>query len=175
MALAHREACREYRGDPEYDAYHAERFYQAMRALKKQDPADARVEELLAESRDLAVELGRLDKHAILLSQGEEHLQRKQYMMAVAKFLQIEPGSVPYEKALVYTATCKYALGSKQESYDALLDYLEKYVPNEVNAVQETKLRVRKEAMAMGDLLPMLPRVHAQAVRESHLWLEELP
>lgn len=177
-AMAFREGCTAWRGDPEYDSNNAAGFYASMKEVQRSAGSDPVVARLLDEAERLAAELGTSDANTIRYAQAEKARRKKDYDEAIALYRQVEPGSDVYEKALVGIAECTFRKGQVAEAERLFKDYLEKYVTDPKNAVGNSprKQARRREAMAKAEFYRALiayTRAQKQATDEA-LWRQVL-
>lgn len=147
-AMAFREGCTTYVGDPENDAFNAQGYYRAMQDLTSRAPGDAALKALYLEAENLAAKLSTRDQNEIWFDKGERSRRNKEWDEAISAYEQVTKAGNDYEKAVVWIAVCKYRKGQRDEGYRAMVDYLENYVTDSVNTVQGAKEVKRGEAMA---------------------------
>jgi len=148
-AMAFREGCTTYVGDPENDAYNAQGYYKSMQELTAKAPGDAALQELYLEAENLAAELSTRDQNEIYYDQGERARRAKDWDKAITAYTQVTKAGTDYEKAVVWIAVCQYRKGTqREEGYQGLVAYLEGYVTDETNTVQGAREVKRKDAMA---------------------------
>ncbi|MCB9914308.1 MAG: tetratricopeptide repeat protein [Planctomycetes bacterium] len=149
-AMAYREGCTTYLGDPQHDGANAQGFYKAMQDLTEVAPGDSQLKALLEESQRLAAELNTQDANQIKYDLAETARKAKEYDKAIEFYSQIERSWPQYDKALVKIAVCTYRKGPQSAGYQLFVDYLEKYVTDPINAVgeSETKAAARRDSMA---------------------------
>lgn len=153
-AVAFREGCTTWSGDPEYDSNNAAGFYASMKEVQRSTGgADPVITRLLDEAGQLAAELGTSDANTIRYAQAEKARRKKAYDEAIALYRQVEPGSDVYEKALVGIAECTFRKQQVTEAETLFNDYLENYVTDPKNAVGNSprKQARRREAMAKAE------------------------
>ncbi len=149
-AMAFREGCTTYVGDPEYDPGNSKGFYKSMQALARNAPGDALIKQMLEESQKLAADLSKGDADQINFDLAERARSNKKYDAAISKYKLISKSAIDYEKALVNIAVCTYRLGQKDEGYRLFVDYLENFVTDTLNSTgdSDAKAAKRKDAMA---------------------------
>lgn len=149
-AMAFREGCTTYVGDPQYDGSNSKGFYKSMQDLTRTAPGDAQLKALLEEAEKLAAQLSAGDADQINYDLAYRDQRNKKYDDAILKYKLVSKSAGIYEKALVNIAVCTYRKGQKDEGYRLFVDYLEKYVPDDLNSPGESqvKLAARKDAMA---------------------------
>lgn len=147
-AMAFREGCTTYVGDPENDAYNAQGYYKSMQELTAKAPGDAALKELYLEAEELAAKLSTRDQNEINIDRGDRFRRNKEWDQAITAYSEVTKSGNDYEKAVVWIAVCKYRKGQRDEGYQGFVDYLETYVTDETNTVQGAKEVKRGEAMA---------------------------
>ena len=147
-AMAFREGCTTYVGDPENDAFNAQGYYRAMQDLTSRAPDDASLKALYLEAENLAADLSTRDQNEIWFDKGERARRNKDWETAISAYEQVNKAGNDYEKALVWIAVSKYRSGKRDEGYRAMVDYLENYVTDSTNTVQGAKEIKRGEATA---------------------------
>ncbi|MFT7668469.1 MAG: tetratricopeptide (TPR) repeat protein [Planctomycetota bacterium] len=147
-AMAYREGCTTWRGDPENDQHNANGYYKMMQELTQQSPGDAVLKQMFEESQNIAAELSTRDQDQILFDQAESMRRKREYPGAIAKYKQIKQSAIDYEKALVNIAVCTNRSGKADEAHLLFVDYIEKFVKDPKNAVTGSKVVKRTDAMA---------------------------
>ncbi len=149
--IAFREGCTTWLGDPEYDAFNAKGFYDSAQAVQRNAPGDVTVKALYDQSEEIASRIGEEDRDEILFKQGEKKRRiEKDYDGAIAKYQQVNRAAISYEKALVNVGVCKFRQGKKDEAHPIFVDYLEKFVTDDLNSTggSASKEGKRRDAMA---------------------------
>ena len=147
-AMAFREGCTTWQGDPENDQYNANGYYKMMQELAQKAPGDAVLKRLYEESQNIAAQLSTRDQDQILYEQAERLRRNKDYDGAIAKYAQIKQSAIDYEKALVNIAVCTYRKGQQDAGYKLFVDYLENFVKDAKNSVSGAKEVKRTDASA---------------------------
>ncbi|MFT7484326.1 MAG: tetratricopeptide (TPR) repeat protein [Candidatus Paceibacteria bacterium] len=147
-AVAYREGCTTYAGDPEYDSYNATGYYKAMQELLRNAPGDALLQTMYEQAETIAAEMSKADGNQIQYDKGDRARRKKDYEEAITHFSQVQRAGIDYEKAVVYIAVCNYRLGKKDEAYASWVDYIENFVTNDLNSVSGGKEAKRQDAMA---------------------------
>jgi len=147
-AMAFREGCTTWVGDPENDQYNATGYYKVMQELIAVAGEDPVLKGLYQEAENVAAELSTRDQDQILYDQAERLRRQKKFEEAIAKYQQVKQSAMDYEKALVYIGVCNWRQGDKDTGYGQLVDYLENFTNDPVNAVSGAKELKRKDAMA---------------------------
>ena len=149
--LAFREGCTTWSGDPEYDTANAQAFYDSAQVLQRRAPGDDVVETLCEEAEIIAAAKNVGDRGKILSNLARKKLLEEDYEGAVGFFREIERTAALYEKVVVTIGVCRFRQGEKDEAYSIFVDYLETFVTDPLNAVEddaERKAR-RHEAKAI--------------------------
>ena len=127
-ALAFREGCTAWVGDPEYDSPNAQGFYKAMETVLRTCPGDQLIKDLYEQSENLAAQFVEASKDDILYTQGDKARRKKDWPAAIEKFGQVSPSGNSYEKALVWTAVCHFRSGNADEAKRLLTEYMARSV-----------------------------------------------
>lgn len=147
-AMAFREGCTTWQGDPENDQFNANGYYSIMQDLSAAAPGDALLKQMYENAENLAAQFSERDADQILYDQGERLRKKKDYDGAIAKYKQVKQAALDYEKALVYIGVCNWRKNNKDEGYQQLVDYLETFINDPKNSVTGSKEVKRKDAMA---------------------------
>ena len=143
-AMAFREGCTTYRGDPQYDGSNSKGFYKSMQELINKAPGDAAIKDLFESAEKLAAEMSAGDADQINADLGDRERRRKSFEKAIEYYKLISKASNVYEKALVNIAVCVYRLGRKDEGYKLFVDYLDNYITNSLNSTGDSPVKEAK-------------------------------
>jgi len=148
-AMAFREGCTTWRGDPQHDSFNATGFYKSMQELTRSAPGDSLLKNLYQQAEDIAAELSNQDQDQILFDQGERLRRKKDFEAAISKYEQVKNSAIDYEKAFVYIGVCRYRMGEREAGYKHLLDYVENVNdPARFPSVSGAKEAKRRDALA---------------------------
>jgi tetratricopeptide (TPR) repeat protein len=148
-AMAFREGCTTWLGDPLHDSYNAQGYYRSMQELTRKAPGDAILSQMYQEAENLAKQFSEQDQDQILFDQAERQRRAKDYEGAIANYKQIKQSAIDYEKALVYIGVCYWRMGELDEGYSRIVDYLENVDdPLKFPSVTGAKVAKRTDARA---------------------------
>lgn len=148
-ALAFREGCTSWVGDPEYDSPNAQGFYRSMDSVLRNSPGDQLIKGLYEQSENLAAQFVEASKDDIVYSQGDKARRKKDWATAIAKFGQVSPSGNSYEKALVWIAVSHFRSGDAAEAGRLLTDYIERFVTDPINDPGSSQVKLAKRTDAM--------------------------
>ena len=137
-----------WRGDPEFDAKNAERYYDVMKALARgsNDPLLTR---MMSEAEDRAASMSSEKGADIDVRIADDLYAKKDYDAAKAKYATVQTSAEHYERAMVFVGVCEYQLGKYDEAEQVFDKYLNEYVEAPINTTNDTRrLQRRKEATA---------------------------
>ena len=172
-ALAFREGVTTWQGDPQYDAQNASDFYRMIEQVRSRAPEAQAYTALFREAENLAARYNTGDKNDILFDQAERLRKEQKYEEAIAKYKEIEPGSDTYERGLVGIAESTLRLGQAAEAEDLFRQYVEEYVPDPKNSVEDSPIKQarRNEAMAKAEFYRgYIAFKHAEANPSEEAW-----
>ncbi len=149
VALAFREGCTAWVGDPEYDSPNAQGFYKAMETVMRTSPGDQLIKGLYEQSENLAAQFVEASKDDILYTQGDKARRKKDWEAAIAKFAQVSPSGNSYEKALVWTSVSHFRNGDAEEAERLLTDYVERFVADPINDPGSSQVKLAKRTDAL--------------------------
>lgn len=137
-----------WRGDPEYDALNAARYYDTMKALARGN-SDALLKRMFQESEERAAEMTS-DKGAdITYNQADKLYSKKDFEGALAKYRSVEASAENYERALVFVGVCEYQLGKFDAAQSVFDAYLNTFLNDPINTTNDKRrVQRRKEASA---------------------------
>jgi hypothetical protein len=148
-AMAFREGCTTFAGDPQYDGSNSKGFYNSMQELTRSAPGDEQLKALLEQSERLAASMSEGDADEINFGLAEKARRGKEFEEAIEKYKLISKSANDYEKAIVNTAVCYYRLGQKDEGYKRFVDYLDNFVTDSLNSTGESPVKQTKRLDAM--------------------------
>ena len=150
-AMAHREAVRRWRGDPEQDAVNAQGYYQAIGQARRGARGDARIEALWRDAEQLVSELGEPETGAIDWRRAEREFAAGNYAAARRAYATIRPRSEHYDPARVRATLCLYRAGQVADAaaeFRSLADDLASPDPRAILGGAKVDKNVRREARA---------------------------
>lgn len=150
-AMAFREGCTTWPGDPEYAARNAAGYYDAIKLVLKNAPADPALQALRQQAEDLRIRLDtRGDRSELVLKQGIRAYDAQDHAGARALFLSVEKGGSAYEECLVRAALCLYRQKDGAAAEREFADYADRFVKDPASAVTDPAQRAaRQKALAM--------------------------
>ncbi|MCH2103444.1 MAG: tetratricopeptide repeat protein [Planctomycetes bacterium] len=147
--MAFKEGVTSYRGDPEYDAYSAQQLYKSADRMRKTIRDDDQITAMFNEAETIAAQLSEANKDEILFRQAEKLRGERKFAEAIPKYEQIEKLANDYEKALVAIGECKFRLGETEAAEAKFKDYVESYVTDEENSVENSPVRAARRSDAL--------------------------
>jgi tetratricopeptide (TPR) repeat protein len=147
--MAFREGVKSWRGDPEYDAYSAQQLYKSADLIRKTIQGDAFINAIFAEAETIASQLSEANKDEILYRQAEKLRGANKYEEAIAKYEQLDKLGNDYEKAVVAIAECTFRLGKTSEADVLFTAYVEDFVTDESNSVENSPIRAARRSDAL--------------------------
>lgn len=151
-AMAFREGIVEYSGDPYYDPRNADGYAKAIEAVRNRAGNDPFLDALRSQAEDLVLANPLSDDPSeIIFRRGSEQYDAGNYVAARAEWETIEPGFELYEKAVAYIGLSYYKEGNRTQAVAIWRDYLEVYVVDPANEVEDGTLMAknRREARAI--------------------------
>lgn len=154
-AMAFREGCTTWQGDPEYDSPNARGFFTLMKDLRSGAGDAPEFAALYTEAEGLAERFAsQTDQDEIKWNKAEKLSDSKQWDEAVVKYAEISPSSNYYERALVESAVATYRSGKHSAGEAMLKAYLIDFLNDPVASAlgdSEIKAAMRKMARAKGE------------------------
>lgn len=154
-AMAFREGCTTWQGDPEYDTPNARGYFTLMKDLKSGSGDAPEFAALYTESESLAERFAsQTDQDEIKWNKAEKLSRDKSWDEAIEKYGEISPASNYYERAMVQTAVCTYRSGKEAEGEALLKGYLVDYLEDPVKSAigdSEIKAAMRQVARARAE------------------------
>lgn len=149
-AMAFREACTTWQGDPEYDSPNARSFFTLMKTLNPSSGESPELQALYTEAENLAERFAsQTDQDEIKWNKAEKLYRDKDYDQAIAKFAEISQASNYYERAMVRIAVCTYRKGDKAAGEELFRTYLEDYLGDPVaSAIGDSEIKAAQRKVA---------------------------
>ena len=147
--MAFREGVTTYRGDPEFDAYSAQQLYKSADRMRKTIRDDEHIMAMFSEAETIAAQLSEANKDEILYRQAEKLRGERKFAEAIPKYEQIDKLANDYEKCLVAIGECRYRLGDSAAAEAAFADYVENFVTNDDNSVENSPVRTARRSDAL--------------------------
>ena len=146
-AVAFREAVDplgRWRGDPQYDGQNAEKYYEAMRALRSNIAGDELIDAWWRDAENWAKDLTETLGAEVGFRDAWELFTDEKFAEAKEAFELVTTDAESYEKALVYVGVCEFKL-EELEAAEATFDrYLNQFLVNPVNAVHDPRRRAKR-------------------------------
>jgi len=149
-AMAFREGCTTWQGDPEYDQPNARGYFTLMKDLKSGSSDAPEFAALYTEAEGLAERFAsQTDQDEIKWNKAEKLRRNKSWDDAITKYGEISPSSNYFERAMVQIAVCTYRSGRASEGEALLKGYLVDYLEDPVKSAigdSEIKAAMRRAA-----------------------------
>jgi len=152
-AMAFKEGCTTWVGDPEYDEINAQSFYTILNTYNKTAISDKEpLIKLREKAEKLVTDIGGSKKDEISWNLGEKYRDQKDFDKAINAYKLITPDSNYYEKAVVAIGRCKHRQGLVDEAFTVFDGYLNDWVTDPANDSESPARKAkRKEAMALAE------------------------
>jgi hypothetical protein len=147
--MAFREGVTSWRGDPEYDAYGAQELYKSADRMRKLIRDDEQITAMFNEAETIAAQLSEANKDEILYRQADTLRGERKFAEAIPKYEQIDKLANDYEKALVAIGECRFRLGEAEAAEAQFANYVENYVTDENNSVENSPVRAARRSDAL--------------------------
>ena len=147
--MSFREGVTSYRGDPEFDAYSAQQLYKSADRMRKTIRDDDQIIAMFNEAETIAAQLSEANKDEILYRQAEKLRGERKFAEAIPKYEQIDKLANDYEKSLVAIGECNFRLGDTEAAEAKFADYIENFVVNEDNSVENSPVRAARRSDAL--------------------------
>ena len=149
-AMAFREGCTTWQGDPEYDTANARGYFALMKSLKPGSGDSPEFSALYTESENLAERFAsQTDQDEIKWNKADKLYRAKDYDQAIAKYGEISPASNYYERAMVKIAASTYRKGDKQAAEGLFRQYLVDYLGDPVkSAIGDSEIKAAQRRVA---------------------------
>ena len=146
-AVVYREAVApdsRWRGDPQYDEQNAQKFYEAMRALKATAPDDELYAAWWRDAENWAKELTSNLGAEVAFRDAYELYVDQQYEEAKAGFGEVTQEAESYEKAMVFVGVSDYKLGNLEAADEVFDTYINEFLTDPVNSVNDPRKRAKR-------------------------------
>jgi len=148
-AMAFREGCTTWQGDPEYDSPNAQGFYRVMQSVQRGTPGDTVMRSLYQQSETLAATLVAADADEINFQKGERARRAGSWDEAIDVYGKISKSGNSYEKGLVWIAVCTLRKGEVDAAERLLMDYLQRFIADPINDPGSSQVRQVKRQDAV--------------------------
>jgi len=150
-AMAFREVCTTWKGDPEFQVKAADGLLSTIREVRTAAKGDPVIEQLYLEAERIVIEAKKDTGGAdsVTWQQGQRAYDAGNYDQARKSYLTIGQGADEHERAIVKAALCLYKKNDKDGAAKEFESYLKVFVPNPQNAISGArKVAAREEASA---------------------------
>lgn len=149
-AMAFREGCTTWQGDPEYDSPNARGYFTLMKTLKPGSGDSQEFAALYTEAENLAERFAsQTDQDEIKWNKAEKLRRDKDYDEAITKYGEISQASNYYERAMVAIAVCTYRKGDHAAGEELFRKYLEDYLGDPVaSAIGDSEIKAAQRTVA---------------------------
>lgn len=167
-AMAFREGCTTWVGDPEFDEQNANGYYRMIQQVQRTAGSEGEpLADLLAEAENLVATIGTQNKDEVLFNLGQKKEREKDWDAAIAQYQQIERGSEYWERAQAQIGVAHFNARDFTKALQQFDYYLEDFLEDPVNAEAGDEIRVARRAEAAATATVFRGYIYALQAKQS--------